>query len=378
MNKLPTIVFFLPDSKIDPSGVFDGGGESASRALAKALVKQGKEVIVCGNLNGPEVSVDGVDYWSYGDYYRLDVIIERLKKIESFHCICSTFFHPVLLLRQLSNCLLKIVINHSGSVFANGLSTQTVLNCIDLMICVSEAQKKLVLDETKDSHKVTVIRNGFDPEIFEYAGPENRDYSHIVVVGRIEVWKGAQVLFDFFPTLKKAIPNAKMTFLGDYSKFAGLSEKKHFIEAENPGLNFLGKVSQNEIAKYLRSAGLLLFPSIVFETAGLAVVDAQASGCPVVAFDTGGVKEYLIDQKCGYLQSYQDYHGFYSKVIELMMNTSILKELSSNCLRYARSRTWSVVASELINIISKMENDIGATRSQSSQNVRKQICELIR
>lgn len=377
MTKLPKIVFFFPDTKIDPTGVLDGGGESASRALAQALKKAGREVIVCANLNCPEISVDGVEYWNYGDDYRIDLLAERLKKIETFHCLCSTFFHPILLLREHRNCQLKIVVNHSGSVFANGVVTQTVLNWIHLMVCVSEAQRKLVLDETKDDSKVIVIRNGFDPEIFKYEGPENRDYSHIVAVGRVETWKGSKVLFDFFPVMKKAVPNAKLTFLGDYSKFPGLSEKKHLVEAENPGLTFRGKVSQKEIAEYLRKVGLLVFPSLVFETAGLAVLDAQACGCPAVAFDVGGVKEYLIDKKCGFLISDQDYRGFYTKVIELMMNPLALQELSRNCQYLARSRTWDVVAGELLTVISRMEEEVNFQDSSAESTLRDHLQELI-
>jgi glycosyltransferase involved in cell wall biosynthesis len=345
------IVFFLTDTSINPHGINAGGGETASLSLAKALASFGEEVIVCGNLECAESVVDGITFWNFGTNYDISSLSERLNSIGAFHCLSATFVHPFLLLKNHKNCVSRVIINHSPSIFINGLSPQSVINQIDTMVCVSEAQKNLHTEVLKDESKFCVIKNGFDPTIFIYQGPDNRDYSHVVIVGRVERWKGSHLLFDFFPTLKSVIPDLKMTFIGDYSEYPGLKENISKVEHENPGLRFVGKRSQLEISEMLRTSGLLLFPSVVFESAGLAVVDAQASGCPVVAFGTGGVSEYLFNNECGKLVKADDYLSFYQTVITLMQNPEQLKAYSRNCEHIARKRTWNVVAQEVIDLL---------------------------
>lgn len=351
----PKIVFFLTDAKIYPEGINAGGGESASIALARVLAAGGYEIIVCANLPDGDTEVDGISFWNFGEDYQIEAISDRLQAIGPFHCIGATFVHPFLLLRNHKECLSRIIINHSPSVYINGLGPQTVLNNIDLMICVSEAQKKLFLEHTKEETKLKVVRHGFDPGIFTYQGPEGRDFSHVIIVGRVEHWKGAHLMFDFFPVLKKAVPDAKMTFIGDYSQYPGLSGNVGKIERDNPGLRFLGALPQAEVAKHLRTAGLLLFPSIVFESAGLVIVDAQASGCPVLGYDTGGVSEYLFDKQCGALIPNQDHQAFYTTAINLLQNPLQLRQYSINCETIARKRTWEVMAKELKDILARFE-----------------------
>ncbi len=355
------VVIFFNDSEVHPSGINAGGGESATLALAKAIKAAGWNVYACGFLPEGDTVVDGITFWDFGPDFRVDKLIPRLKNIGNFHCLSSSIVHPFLLMRELENCISKVIINHSPSETVSGIMPKTVFNIIDRMICVSDAQRKMFESQAPGFNKTNVIKNGFDPELFTYAGPENRDFSHFIFVGRVEIWKGAHLIIDIFPVLKKHFPNLKVSLFGSYEGWDAMIEIKKRMQTEQPDLRFMGKVSQTEIAAQMRSAGLLLFPSICFESAGLAVLDAQASGCPVVAFDQGGVKEYLLNGECGILQVDQSPKAFSETLYDLLSHPEKLATFSRNCIGRARKRTWSVVAREVIAVFNHIELGTVAT-----------------
>ncbi|MBR5621366.1 glycosyltransferase [Candidatus Saccharibacteria bacterium] len=62
-------------------------------------------------------------------------------------------------------------------------------------------------------------------------------------------------------------------------------------------INFLPVMSQSEVAKYLASSDAFLFPSM--EPFGLAPIEAMAAGIPVLAYDKGGARDYIVEGKNG-------------------------------------------------------------------------------
>src|SRR5699024_11489686 len=68
---------------------------------------------------------------------------------------------------------------------------------------------------------------------------------------------------------------------------------------------FTGPQSRTEVAATLREARVLLVPSFS-ETYGLVALEAAASGTPVIASDTGGLREAVVDGKTGVLMGTRD------------------------------------------------------------------------
>jgi glycosyltransferase involved in cell wall biosynthesis len=77
----------------------------------------------------------------------------------------------------------------------------------------------------------------------------------------------------------------------------------------------------------------------------------------VVAFDQGGVKEYLLNGECGILQVDQSPKAFAETLYDLLLNPPKLAAFSRNCLGLARKRTWGVVAREVIAVLNQFASD---------------------
>lgn len=349
MPSQPTVVLFFNDWKVYPHGVNAGGGESATMALARAIARSGHRVIACANLPEGECVKDGIEFWNFGATYALHTIEKRLREIGPYYCLCATLVHPLLHLREHTNCLARILINHAPSSHASGLEPATVLELIDYMMCVSYAQRSFMVRSESDADKLVVVQNGFDPDVFTYGGPEGRDWEQLIFIGRLEIPKGIHVLVQVFGELKREFPDLKLSVFGDESYWPEFVSRKQELMERFPGLRFHGKVPQPELASHLRRAGLLVFPSLTFESAGLAVVDAQASGCPVVAYGVGGVPEYLLDGKLGQVVYDRTPEALRDAIASLLRNRERRQEMSRTAATLGRARPWSVVAEEVLS-----------------------------
>ncbi len=352
MSNKPAVVIFFNDWKVYPHGVNAGGGESATMAVAREMAHLGHRVIACANLPEGETSKDGVDFWNFGHDYNLKAVSQRLASIGPYYAFCATLVHPFLFLRDHPNCLARIVINHAPSAHASGLEPATVMELIDYMTCVSFAQRSLILGRGTIPEKVVVVKNGFAPEIFEYSGPDGRDWNQIIFIGRIEPAKGVHVLVQVYSELKNEFPDLKLSIFGDENYWPDFIGRKEEFERGLPGLKFHGKVPQKQLSAHLQKAGLLVFPSISFESAGLSVVDAQASGCPVVAFGVGGVPEY-INPELGDLVKEISPATLKTAIKNILKDKERRIEISRRAAIIGRARTWRVVAEETLSYAAK-------------------------
>lgn len=343
----PTVVIFFNDWKVFPNGVNSGGGESATLALARRIAGLGYRVIACANLPSGDTEAHGIEFWSFGGDYGLHRIEKRLRDIGPYYCLCATLAHPLLFVREHQNCLARIIINHSSGSHPSGLEPKTINEFVDYILCVSSWQCRLLKATGASNETLAVVRNGFEADLFPYAGPEGRDWNQLVFIGRVEPPKGIHVLVQVFGMLKQEFPDLKLSVFGDEERWPEFMSKKEEFVARFPGLKFHGKVTQARISEELRRAGLLVFPSISRESAGLAVVEAQASGCPVIAFDCGGVLDYLapsvgqiIDEitpealRDGIARMLRDRAGMIAR---------------SKAAEHERGRTWDVVAREVMS-----------------------------
>lgn len=349
-----TFVFFFNDWALHPSGVNCGGGEIATLSVARIFARKGHRVIACANLPDGECTRDGIEFWNFGPEYNIAGIVNRLREIGPYSAFSATLALPFLFLKDEPNCLSKIVINHSPGALSSGIELRTVLHNIDRFVCVSETQKKMMLrSRGVEDSEIDVIQNGFDAELFPYAGPEQRNWNKMIFIGRVEPAKGVDLAIVAFAHLKQKFPELELSIYGDTEAHREFAERIDDWERGLPGITFHGKVAQPELAKALQAAGLLLFPSRSFESAGLAVLDAQASGCPVVAFDIGGVPEYL-DPHCGLLVKEIEREPLIAAVDSLLSNRERLKEMSRQCREKIRHRTWERTAENLLQLNSEV------------------------
>jgi glycosyltransferase involved in cell wall biosynthesis len=88
-------------------------------------------------------------------------------------------------------------------------------------------------------------------------------------------------------------------------------------------VKFVGFVSQPEIANYYRGASLSVMSSLWPEPFGATGLEAMRCGLPVIAFDAGGIREWLVDRWNGVLVPWMD-RVRYAEAIETLLGDKLL------------------------------------------------------
>ncbi len=191
---------------------------------------------------------------------------------------------------------------------------EKILNGVDFVVCVSEYIKKRVREITSKDCKVDFVYNGIRLERFNNNNDRTRwlmfrnrygiteSEKVIVFCGRLQESKGIHLLLDVF--LENSHKwNVKLLIVGS-SGFASSGKTKFIKSLENKSKEvgdkvvFTGYIDNSEIHDIYKISDLAVFPSLAAEAFALTVVEALASGLPVIISDSGGMHE-VVNEKCG-------------------------------------------------------------------------------
>lgn len=101
-------------------------------------------------------------------------------------------------------------------------------------------------------------------------------------------------------------------------------------------VRFKGFVPQHELLSYYREATVMVMSSVWPEPFGGAGLEALRYGLPVVAFDAGGIREWLTDGHNGFLVPWMDRTQFAARVQELLLDKTAARHLGENGRQMAR------------------------------------------
>lgn len=341
-------LIFHKDHPLNVRGV-NSGAENATLWLARALAKSGCSVVVCGQLTGKEFSEHGVSYWDLGENFDIASALVRAREGEPYHLIAACRALPIVLSQTESNCISRSFIAHDPTSGATGIKPEILSRIADRMICVSEAQRGLFIQGGADPRKVVVVPNGADLELFQSGDVTKRNYKRFIFVGALVAHKGIDILLNAFVRVLHKHPTAMLDVYGS----AGLWGEKAFlneaeISAKVPQIRFHGAVPQSQVAQAFREAGACIMPSRWFDSFPLTAVEAQVSGCPVIGFDVGGIREAVQNGRTGLLLEEVSEDGL-NKVMEgALDDPTTLKVMSQNALNDARKIfTWENTANRV-------------------------------
>jgi glycosyltransferase involved in cell wall biosynthesis len=207
--------------------------------------------------------------------------------------------------------------------------------------CPGETSRRIL--ESRGFQNVQVWARGVDTERFAPGHLSDHvrkrhgagEAIHLLYVGRLAPEKDLTVLFDAYRRLASLrLPQpAHLTVVGD----GGYSA--HMRSLAPPGVTFTGYLEGAELSRAYSSADVFVFPSRV-DTLGNAVLEALASGLPVVGVAEGGTLENVRDGVNGVLCAPGDPVAFARAVERLAGDADLRRRMGTNARRWAEERTW--------------------------------------
>jgi glycosyltransferase involved in cell wall biosynthesis len=213
------------------------------------------------------------------------------------------------------------------------------------------------------AHKIQVIHNGVDIKKFQPAVDKrkvkvamglNPDDLAIVSVGRLYARKGLFTLIESMPDVIKKFPKAKFIISGK-----GQSDEMHKLNAHAERLGvrgnivFTGYTPDRELPKLYQAADVFAF-STFYEHHPFAVLEALATGLPVVTTTVGGIPETIDSGKNGYMVEPFNPRQFSEKILRLLENPAEAQEMGKKARQTVEKQLdWRIVVKEAMKVYDK-------------------------
>ena len=173
-------------------------------------------------------------------------------------------------------------------------------------------------------------RNGFFKKHF-------RIDDHVVkllYVGRVSREKNLHILVEAFKRLSREQGDVHLIIVGEGPY---LEEMKR--ELSGKPVTFTGYLSGEELAAAYASSNIFVFPSTT-DTFGNVVLEAQASGIPVIVTDQGGPQENIIPLRTGFIVRGNDSESFLQSIRLLANDAKMAGRMGRSARKYMEERTF--------------------------------------
>ncbi len=190
------------------------------------------------------------------------------------------------------------------------------------VITYSEYMENTLIQAGFFQKKVKMLYPAFNKNevsVRDYIYPKNL----ILYVGRLSYEKGIQLLLQ---ACKIMTLDYNLYIIGD-GNYRRELEKLAGGLGISSRLIFRGWVSASQLATFYSRAKVLVVPSIWPEPFGLIGPEAMAHGCPVVAFDVGGISDWLIDGQSGFLVPVGNVKELAYRIEQLLGNPELANEM---------------------------------------------------
>jgi glycosyltransferase involved in cell wall biosynthesis len=178
-----------------------------------------------------------------------------------------------------------------------------------VFLCVSSFIRDRVLAMGFPEERTRIHYTGVDVRAIQPRAPEE-ERPVILHVARLVEMKGTRYLIEAFAALSPRHPDAELVIIGDGPLRPSLQARARSLGLGDKVV-FLGALPHSQVFAWMRKAAMLVLPSIRTGTGrveglGMVLLEAAATGVPVVATRVGGIPEGVRDGQTGFLVAERD------------------------------------------------------------------------
>lgn len=226
---------------------------------------------------------------------------------------------------------------------------QTAMEKVSARIAVSEAARATLIKHVGGD--AVVIPNGVDVSMFAKATPmfgwPGASLS-IVFLGRgDEPRKGLEILVNAYPQIRQNFPAVRLLIAGPGEPEGTLKKLSKF---DRSSVTVLGMIAPEDKSSVLASGTIYVAPNTGGESFGIVLLEAMASGTPVVASNLDAFERVLDFGRAGVTFQNENSDDLARVVCELLSDEAKRSELIAQGRIRANEFDWDVVAGEIVNV----------------------------
>ena len=212
---------------------------------------------------------------------------------------------------------------------------------LDTVFVNSEEYKQSWIKRGFDPAKLKILPRGLDTELFHPARRDSAFFEkfgasngevRLLYVGRISREKDLDLLADAYRRLRKEGLPVRLFVVGHGPYSEALAKSL-------PDAFFTGYLRGTELATAYASADIFVFPSTT-DTFGNVILEAQASGLPVVVSDSGGPKELVAHKANGLITRSHDVEDFTGAIRALVTDQTLRERMANSARDSVTDRSW--------------------------------------
>ena len=347
-----------------------GGVETGTVDFAKYLVAHGHQSIVvsAGGALVSSLEEKGTKHYTLPVHkkslWMIITMVKRLRQIieeEKVDIVHARSRVPAWIAYFACRRTNASFITTCHGFYKNRLFSQ-VMGWAKRVIVPSAVIGRHMIDEFKvPAESIHCIPRSVDLEKFNILrqGKTGRSKHIVAIVGRITPLKGHPFFIQAMATVIRRMPYTKVWIIGDAPASKESYKQELEVLVKRLGLKdyveFLG--NRRDIPQILSQVDVLVFSSVVPESFGRVIVEAQAAGVPVVATRVGGVVDIIDDGKTGLLVPAKDPEAIAKEVLRLLNDTELASRLVEAAQRKIREKfTLEHMASQTLKVYEGLLN----------------------
>ena len=355
----------------DRKNPFGGGAEIHLEEIFSRIAKKGHNVtLLCSKFNNlpEEEIIDGIKIIRIGKrstfnydvrrYYinklrfnKYDIVVDDINKIP--------FYSPL----WVKSPVLPVVPHLFGTTVFKEVSfplasyvylfEKPLVKVYDNMLIevISDSTKDDLIERGFQEENIRVVLCGIDHSIYCPEGDKNMT-PLVVFVGRLKKYKGVNIAIDAVRIILDKIPNLMFVVVGSGDACDSFKKYARKVLPEK-NFKFTGFISEKEKINWLRKAHVVVNPSEK-EGWGLTGVEANACGSVVVASDSPGIRDSIVNNITGKLVPHGDYKTMATEIYRYISDEDLRVRIEKNAISRARKLTWEKASYQTYKIIKEV------------------------
>jgi phosphatidyl-myo-inositol alpha-mannosyltransferase len=350
-----------------------GGVNDHVRHLAVQLQKLGHESRIFAPSSRADVGFDSARFYRIGTPIAIPANDSVARITLSFHLANRVaaiiaeerfdvlHFHEPLLPALPMTMLRMSTTANVGTFHAFGRSNvgyyygrpllQPYLAHLHRAIAVSEPARDFVT-RYFPNFPMRVIPNGIDVDVYRPGLAPIRhlrdENLNLLFVGRLEKRKGLGDLLRAYRSMTSRLPNIRLIVVGD-GPLHGRVES-YVTRHRLPNVILAGYVPESVKPRYYNSADVFCAPATGSESFGIVLLEALASGLPVVATEVPGYMSVLEPGKDSITVPPKNWRELAASLVILARDVDLRRRLAAYAQQKARRYAWETVASEVVEV----------------------------
>jgi phosphatidylinositol alpha-mannosyltransferase len=211
-----------------------------------------------------------------------------------------------------------------------------------------------------------IVPNGidcarFNPSVEPFDQPDD-DPLEILYVGRMDKRKGVPYLLQALPLARKNMNRRiRLTLVGEGMVRSALLHRP--IPSQGVEIVVAGRVRPEDLPRHYRSADIFCSPATGRESFGIVLLEAMASGVPVIASDIPGYRRVVSHEKEGLLVPPRNPRALADAIVRLETDPAGRAELGAHGVEKAQLYDWSIITKKLESVLLRTLEERESTRN---------------